>query len=216
MVTVCLTSCGRLDLLDRTIRSFLDLTKWRFYKMIITDDSGDREVYKHIVEHYPEFECLFPSKKRGQSRAIDEMYSMVKTPYIFHCEDDWDFRGNHKFIGDSMEILEKREDIHQVWLREFKDHDHPVVPKMEFVKSDVPPNVKIYYNELVQDYMGFWNGFSWNPGLRRLDDYHRMFPQGYHWYKDEAECAKHAAKFNYKAAQLLDTACHHIGWGRHI
>ena len=44
-----------------------------------------------------------------------DTYKKVKTPYIFHCEDDWVYTRN-KFIEDSFKIMSTDEKIIQVWL----------------------------------------------------------------------------------------------------
>ena len=43
-------------------------------------------------------------KKKGQIQSIVDTYKLVKTPYIFHCEDDWVYkRGN--FVEESLKFL---------------------------------------------------------------------------------------------------------------
>ena len=39
-----------------------------------------------------------------------DTYKKVKTPYIFHCEDDWVYTRN-KFIEDSFKIMSTDEKI---------------------------------------------------------------------------------------------------------
>ena len=42
-VTVVLTSCGRLDLLTRTIESFNKFNTYPITKFLLIDDSGDKK-----------------------------------------------------------------------------------------------------------------------------------------------------------------------------
>ena len=91
-VTVVITSCGRFDLLKKTLDSFFTFNTYPVKKVIITEDSGDDGVYTAIPEEYKNYFTIIVNKpKLGQIRSIDKAYSLVDTDYIFHCEDDWDF-----------------------------------------------------------------------------------------------------------------------------
>ena len=86
-----LTSCGRIDLLDKTLESFFQKNIYPFEDFFLVEDSVDQSVYNHIqkkngVKSLP---LIFNEKKRGQIQSIVDTYKKVKTPYIFHCEDDW-------------------------------------------------------------------------------------------------------------------------------
>ena len=47
-VTFVLTSCGRIDLLDKTLESFFKFNSYGLEKMYLVEDSVDKNVYKHI------------------------------------------------------------------------------------------------------------------------------------------------------------------------
>src|ERR1043165_4150995 len=99
-----------------------------------------------MAEHSPSL------VKRRSDRAMSE----VKTPYVFWCEDDWEFFRSG-FLEESLEILEKWPNILQVWLRD--DSSHPVVNDSRFPFPIMQP-----------EWEGGWSGFAFNPGLRRWDD----------------------------------------------
>ena len=90
-VTVVITSCGRYDLLEQTIDSFLRYNTYPIDKFIVMED-GDAHP-SPLVEKYRlhPFEWLTTGKRVGQIAAIDRAYQEVKTEFIFHCEDDWEF-----------------------------------------------------------------------------------------------------------------------------
>jgi len=208
-VTVVLTSCGRLDLLERTINSFLALNTYPIEQYILNDDSGNREVHKKLVDIYGDlFTLILPSEKKGQSKALDRMYRLADTEYIVGLEDDWLFEGNPNFTSNSIEILQNRSDIHQIWFRDFKDHGHPVEP----FENDCNG---IKYKMLQTGYLGAWNGFSWNPRICRKSDWVKFFPNGFNEIKEEYHCNIHAGKQGYRAATLLETSCRHIGYQQH-
>ena len=188
-ITLVVTSCGRYDLLARTLDSLFAYSDLTFAEVILAEDWEGMS---------------------GQVRMIDKAYCRVKTPYIFHCEDDWEFykRG---FLGDSLEILEKYPDILQVWIRAHNDtNGHPIERRPEY---DVPT--------MVYGFEGMWHGFAWNPGLRRLADYHRFYhrlgsysscTQGFSSAQAESVIGSYYKDAGFRAAILPEVN----GYARHI
>src|SRR5476649_880188 len=86
-VTVCLTSCGRPDLLKRTLDSFNHFNPGG--KIIISEDCADPAVIAQIAAAHPATTILSGPERLGQMRSIDRLFSAVDTPYLFHLEDDW-------------------------------------------------------------------------------------------------------------------------------
>lgn len=203
-VTFTLTSCGRPDLLEKTIDSFIKFNTYPIKKYIITEDSGIKNVNNHLIQKYKHLNILWIENQTnlGQLHSIDFMYNMVNTDYIFHCEDDWEFT-NYSFIEKSFEILINYDNILQVWLRDHNDtNGHPT----------------IYFNEnfdlLSINFLNVWNGFSFNPGLRRLKDYKLI--NNYKQFINESNISIEYGKLNFRAAILKSKYVQHIGWGRHI
>lgn len=121
-ITLVVTSCGRLDLLKLTLESFDRFNSAPIREVFITEDSGDERVRTAVPAHWKDHCTFFVNRpKLGQLASIDLAYEQVKTPYIFHCEDDWEFY-RPGFVEDSKAILEQRPDILQVWLRSYA-HD---------------------------------------------------------------------------------------------
>ena len=217
-ITVCLTSCNRFDLLKLTLDSFFSLNAHNFLieKFMITEDSGNLEMKQKILNHYGDkVELFFNEKNIGLLASLDNMYAQVQTPYIFHCEDDWFFQGNPHFLKESLDILEDKNDIHQVWLRPI----HTIFTWIEFDLYETFSGLE--YAMIAKPHLGDWCGFSFNPGLRRLSDYKQMFPNGYSEFifpgksmvYSEHNCNKIASAQGYRAAILLQSACDHIGQG---
>jgi len=160
-VTVVLTACGRPDLLKRTLETFLQFNIYPIEEWIISEDSGVSGVNDELKARYPTFTWIEATERRGQIKSIDEAYARVKTPYIFHMEDDWETYAPGA-IEASLEILKTTPMVSAVMCRE---HD-PRVYEM----SDEPPYLKSW---------GGWGYFSMNPGLRRLSDYQTLFESSY-------------------------------------
>ena len=178
-ITLVVTSCGRYDLLAKTLESFYKFNTYPISEVIVVEDWN----------------------RAGQIKHIDLAYSRVKTPYIFACEDDWEFYKSG-FIEKSLAILEKYENILQVWLREQNDtNGHPVTRQAQF-DCDI----------MKQDW-GDWGGFSWNPGLRRLRDYQKI-GGSYTKYGQEHLISREYQKLGFHAAILPEGYVKHIGWTR--
>lgn len=211
IVDVCLTSCGRIDLLDMTLQSFFKLNTYPINKIFITEDSGDIECFNQIKNRWGDrCEVIFNDPKLGQSKSIDLLYSLSDAPYIFHMESDWLFENkNANFIRESIDILEENKDIHQVWIRHINDHTHPIEINSHSTTTGV------LYKYVTKNYLDNWSGFSWNCGLRRKVDFINIFDSNYSQYGSEWLCQQHANKFNYTAVTLVNTTMKHIGWNRH-
>jgi glycosyltransferase involved in cell wall biosynthesis len=212
MISVVITSCGRLDLLRKTITSFLKYNTYPITEWIIVDDSCNVDMWDELKRYLPNCTLLLSNEKRGQIRCIDDAYSAVKTPYIFHCEDDYEF-SKGGFMEQSLEILETQPTIMQVWL--FQGHNHPVEP-MILKTGDT-------FFRLLGDYdEGKWHGFTWNPGLRRLADYKLIAPfssfirEGDFNALTECRIGQKFYEMGFRSAILNDIYCKHIGVGRHV
>ena len=155
-VTVVLTSCGRFDLLETTIESFIRFNQHPIKHFIIIEDSGDDAVYGCVPELYRQyFTFLINKSKLGQIKSIDKAYSLVDTPYIFHCEDDWVFY-RYGFIEDSKLLLEANKDILQVWLRSYY-HDIKVHSGYHYQGERQQISGVYYYR--VMSHKPDWQGF---------------------------------------------------------
>ncbi len=200
-VTFALTSCGRPDLLERTLDSFFKHNTYPITRYKIIDDSTCPELFEDLVAKYPQIEWTFNWERLGQSASIDILYDDIETPWIFHCEDDWLFL-QPWFIEESMKFMERQEKIMQAWLRGPADtNGHPLVMANE-------------YDMLRFDYQGCWHGFSFNPGLRRLKEY--LLAKPYSSIGWEKELNKFYYDKGYYAISLKDRYVEHIGWHRHV
>lgn len=215
-VTVTITSCGRYDLLKRTLDSFLKTNTYPVSEILVSEDSEDQSMKNKILaEYHDKITLIFNEKNLGLLGSLDNLFSKVKTKYIFHIEDDWEFDdNNHKYIQESKDILENNSNINQVWIRSD-------APKEWFDKNILSIN-NTKFSLVNEHHLDLWSGFSFNPGLRRTKDYETLFPNGFkhHHIKElpivhsEYACNHHVNKFGYRAAILLNTCCRHIGDNR--
>ena len=203
-ITFTLTSCGRPDLLERTLDSFFEYNTYQIEKFIISEDAAIVGINDVLIKKYSDknIEWILNSERKGQIKTIDYMYSKIETAYIFHCEEDWLFT-DYSFIEKSLNILEHNPKILQVWLRGHSDtNGHPI----EYFNDEFDlPSL---------GYLGVYNGFSFNPGLRRLSDYQLI--NNYGSLGHERQVSIKYGELGFRSAILKTKHIEHIGWGRHI
>jgi hypothetical protein len=204
-LTVILTSCNRPDLLEKTIDSFIKINTYPVKEFLLHNDGPDKFLRRHKLK-YPFIQFHHSPQRIGYSRSLDLLLAKVTTDWVHTLEDDWLFYQNPGFIERSMKILQEHDDIHQVWIRDEKDFGHPLGQSIVLSGIHVKP--------VMPGYRKVWNGFSLNPGLRRMSDWKKFFPNGLAEYGDEAVLAERTKQFNYKAVCLVDSSIKHLGWSR--
>lgn len=200
--SVVLTSCGRFNLLRRTVESFLEFADVRPLRFIIVEDSGDEKV-RDIMSgiDYP-FEVIVNSRRLGQDASIDVGYSQVSTPYIFHCEDDWLFFRTG-FIMESHALLEKFPKVSAVMLR-----GRDTVRANQLAEYEELEGI-MFLRSLI-DGEEITDGMGYNPGLRRMLDYRRIAPISE--IGNEGVVDKVFRRMGFYTAYLEIPAVLHLGW----
>ncbi len=206
MITAVFTSCGRFDLLQRTISSFLTHADLPLHEIIVIDNStlpNAESTIKSLTNR--ELVVIANAENIGQVSSIDNAYARVQTDYIFHCEDDWEFFDSG-FLSLSKQLLEDRRNVINVNLRVRFDGEkgsmHPITAMQTTTNG-------VEHHEYEINYLNAWHGFSWNPGLRRKADYDLIKP--YKLYGEESGVGKVYKELGYIAACLKNPYCKHIG-----
>ncbi len=206
-ITMVITSCGRHDLLKRTLDSFVEYADIFPQETIIIEDSPVPRPEWLTIPQLGKITWLQNNVRIGQMGSIDRAYAEVKTDYIFHCEDDWIFLKSG-FMGLSKEIIDKCPEVVTVLLRGHKII-HPVVKDPRFPFMILEPGWD----------RGLWGGLSLNPGLRRLCDYTRIGTFVEHTTINisnaiqESELSRVYLSLGYVVAAAEDIYIEHIGWG---
>ena len=209
-ITFVLTSCGRIDLLDKTLESFFQKNTYPFEDFFLVEDSVDQSVYNHIQKKWSEkLTLIFNEKKRGQIQSIVDTYKKVKTPYIFHCEDDWVYTRD-KFVEDSFKILETDEKIIQVWLESKESASRLDI----FEYGPLQKVGKIGYRKVFCEDGWEWGYFSFRPGIKRMSDYNLI--GGYGGYKNELDIGVSYKNKGFYTVIIEDPAVVDIGLDRTI
>lgn len=215
MITTVITSCNRPKLLNATLESYFKYVDGE-YPVIVIDDSGVTECNKELEILYPQIQWIYNEKNIGQAASIDKAYALVNTPYIFHCEEDWEFYQSG-FMAQSLAILEADKNVLQVWIRAEDDtNTHPIGGKIDFIGGVATKKVSLNYKNK-------WNGFSFNPGLRRKKDYelignYTKFSVGYkEGVLAEIKIGNHYRNLGFHSVIISGNGfVKHIGDGHHV
>ena len=206
-VSLVITSCGRFDLLERTLDSFFKYNTYPIKEVIITEDSTEGKKLEKLVSKYKDqnFKLIVNETRIGQIKSIDKAYKEVDTEYVFHCEDDWEFL-REGFIEKSMDMLKEDPKIAVVGLRSREDCSGIPISKENYTAS----NGEEYF-EILEDV------FTYNPGLRRKDvcdlfGSHEKL-EGKLW---EAELSKFYKDRGFKMLSFVNPFVEHIGNKRHV
>ena len=210
-MTFVLTSCGRIDLLDKTLSSFFKFNRFKMDNHYLVEDSVDDDVYKHVKKKWgSKLELLLNKKKKGQITSIVETYNKINTPYIFHCEDDWIYTRKN-FVEDSLEILETDKKIIQVWLESRQSASRLDVFEygpLQKTKS------KLGFRKVFCKPGWEWGYFSFRPGVKRMGDYKLI--GGYGGFKNELDIGVKYKKLGFYTVIIENPAVQDIGLDRTI
>jgi len=203
-----ITSCGRVDLLDKTLESFFKFNTYKFEKMFLIEDSVNQKVYDHVKNKWgKKLEVIVNNKKKGQIKSITDVYKKIKTPYVFHCEDDWMYtRGN--FIEDSLQILKTDKKILQVWLESESATNFGIFefgPVINIQK-------KIGYRKVSPKLGWEWGYFSFRPGVKRMSDY--LLINGYEGFFNEIDIGLKYRDKGFYTVIIENPATADLGEGR--
>jgi hypothetical protein len=208
-VTLFITSCGREALLRKTIESFLKFNTYKnITNVVICEDSGVYGCMEHIRVLFVDVSCniIYNSKRIGQMRSIENGVKYINTPYVFHCEDDWEFY-EYGFIEESFNILNSDPKISQVLLRDYSEYLYRY--KMSIINIDNSLCKRIKTREGIDIY-------SFNPSLKRTEI--QMLNIPYNDWDDEYTIQTKINTLGYYAvvANKPSGYVNHIGWNDHI
>ena len=115
LVTLTITTCKRFDLFEKTMNSLLncvDIDSIDFWFCV--DDNSSSEDRDKMKSLYPFFNFYFKNiKEKGHPQSMNIIKNYVKTPYIFHLEDDWKFFVRRNYVKDAIEVIESNKSIGQ-------------------------------------------------------------------------------------------------------
>jgi glycosyltransferase involved in cell wall biosynthesis len=116
-VTITMCSCRRNDLLKRTIDSILecvtDLQDY-LYDWIIIDDNSSKEDREEIKRLYPFITYIEKTpEQKGHCKSMNMFLQLVKTPFMFNLEDDWEFFIHKSYISEMLTVINDKPEYGQ-------------------------------------------------------------------------------------------------------
>jgi hypothetical protein len=209
-VTVCITSCGRLDLLAKTMTAFRQHNlSGRF---LISEDSTDPATIARVTEDYPFATILSGPERLGIMGSIDRLYSVVETEYILHLEDDWVFDGPVNWDAAFAMLHQGRQangvDVVNVCVRAFDE----IKPHWRRHSDEVTVGGQAFAVMHPDAHPEFF-GWSPNPGLIKRAFYQKYAPFSRVMPDQMSGIAK---KDGGAMAFMLPGVARHIGAGRNV
>ena len=202
-LSVALTSCGRFDLLETTLASFVG--HFEAPRILIAEDAGRPAEAAAFAHRHPEVEMRANPARLGQMRSIDSLYAVVKTPYVLHLEDDWQFTSGAD-LSAVMDFLEARDDISVCAVAYRLDQRFRASPKTETFRGK---------NYLVWnlDAHPKWFSYSFNPSVARLSMWREFGP--FARFNTEEGLSAACKQRGLRIAMIERPIAHHIGEKRH-
>lgn len=205
-VTMVVTSCRYIDLLERTLRSFVEKNDYPVKKIIVIEDSDCMDVYRvsAILKDY-DHEIILNGENIGQLASIDKAYRLVETDYIFHVEDDWEFCRSG-FIGGAIRLLSDDPSLGIVLVRAEEDMPY-YVRSLKTRKAG-----SFEYKRLFPQLHYKWGSFTFNPSIIRVSDYLRVGP--YKRFDSEEQISIYFKSLGLCMGWLIGGGARHIGDGK--
>lgn len=204
------TSCNRPDLLEITLKSFYKKNPYVIDMVIHEDSKEGLDNRTRLPNYYNTFLRL--TNGMGQHKSIEvflqENKDKYQGRYYVHLEDDWEFSNSYDWISDSVSIMEQDQSIIKVLARE--GSPHPCEHDQMLVYGNTPTRKYGYLKPWTGSDGIEWSGFSWNPGVTRMDLLKQFAP----FPKYEQELAEKIYLAGYKVVELADPVYKHIGEGR--
>ena len=228
LITFTITTCKRFDLFEKTMNSFLnccsDINK--IDSWLCVDDNSSDEDKKKMTEKYPFFTFYFKNvNEKGHPRSMNIIRSMVKTEFIFHMEDDWQFYEKKNYISECLEVIESDNKIGQCLInKNYSETPHnntvgglfnKTVSGLRFFIHEYTPDAQSQqdFNKKYNYSMNcsYWPHFSFRPSLLRKNILNIIGPYDEYISHFEMDYANKYVKEGYISAFLEGTYCLHIG-----
>lgn len=233
LITITTTTCKRLDLFKKTVNSFiaccLDYDKFEIDKWVVIDDNSSEEDREEMKRLYPFLTFVYKTPaQKGHARSINMMLRHVKTPYLFHLEDDWQFYHKDNYFTYLYQVIQEDDSYKQVLLNnmysEIPEHDAFVggywrrtqsEPILNYIEHEytATQEEQIAFNQRWQfkPNCSYWPHFSFRPGLSKMELFKTIGDFNEDVWHFEMNYAHKYVQEGYKTVFLPGMVCKHIG-----
>ena len=225
IVTFSITTCKRYDLFERTMNSFIFHCKdiGLISSWICVDDNSSDEDRLKMLTNFPFFKFIWKTpEQKGHAQSMNLILDTVKTPYLFHMEDDWEFFVPSNYIRPCIEILNESDEYGQCLINKNYAETIDGLNIQGGIYSNTKGGLSYYVHEFEPNAASFakkygpgsncayWPHYSLRPGLNKvscLKSTGRYNPSASHFEMDFA----YRYTVNYKTTFLNRIYCTHIG-----
>ena len=177
------------------------------YKIIVEDSNSQPELFNRL--RTLDFRIIINGRRLGQLPSIDRAYEQLKTEFIFHCEDDWEFSRRPNMEAARQILKEGIDDEGKFSVVCFRETTGTKHSRKGLFRDRTVQGSLFRYSF---DHKYPFNYFSFNPGMLRRDFYERYGP----WskFKNERSIAQAIMRERRCIARELPGIVRHIGKGR--
>lgn len=228
-ITFTITTCKRYDLFEKTINSFINcctdvmlIDEW-----LCVDDNSSDEDRKKMEEKYPFFTFYWKTKEeKGHPQSMNIIKEKVKTPYIFHMEDDWKFFCKKDYMKKCMDILLSDDKIGQCLINKNYGEIDKDIDILGGILGKTQHNNNYYVHEYTPDdkskiefirkygrgkSCAYWAHFSLRPSLLKKEVLDVIGKYNENISHFEMDYSNKYVKKGFKSVFLTNIYCLHIG-----
>ncbi len=129
LVSVLFITFNRIELLERTVNSFLANTRYSNLELVVTDDCSLPEVQKQIQGLVLD-RVVLSTRNRGLGANTNAGLAACSGKYIVSLQDDWECRGPCEYLSDAVSVFESQPAVGYVpfygWDR-VPQHSRPIL-----------------------------------------------------------------------------------------
>lgn len=201
-VTLCITMGRRPELLRQTLTSLL--MQANFDHIIAINDFRDEATNAIFEEICPQGKLISLDRQLGHHAAVDYMYAQVKTPWVFHCEDDWLFTQSLDF-SKFEQVLTQQAWMTGICFRSLSDF---VLTPSDAVKvlHQTYDDLAFYRLDPLHDQ---WHGYTFNPHFASIHLWRNFGP--FASFKKERHISRTVRKSGLVMPYLTQGGCSHLG-----
>ena len=233
LITFTITTCKRIDLFEKTVNSFINccLDLHLIDRWICIDDNSTQPDREKMALLYPFFEFIFKEEQtKGHPQSMNIIKKMVKTPYIFHMEDDWKFFIKRSYISDCLEVVQKDDRIGQCLINRNYGETMDCLSIKGGYFNNTTSGLRFYIHEHYKEdsinefykkhgfcrQNAYWSHYSLRPSLLKTDVLKEVgeFNETLSCFQGQVFEKEYSLRYNnkgYLSAFLESVYCIHIG-----
>jgi GR25 family glycosyltransferase involved in LPS biosynthesis len=230
LITVTITTCKRLELFILTMNSFINccedinmVDEW-----ICVDDNSSDDDRQKMRTMYPFITFYYKDESvKGHPCSMNVIHGLVKTPYIFHLEDDWKFFTRKNYLTDCLNIMSVDPKIGQCLINKNYAETESDISIVGGVFKQTKSGLRYYIHEYVTTkeeqkewikkhgdicrHCNYWPHFSFRPSLIRTEILRDLGLFNTTISHFEMEYSKRYVSKGYVSAFLEGIYCLHTG-----